>query len=50
MKFSMCSDCVDKLTDEFISRCKHEPTIEAGGIPNSSIPVWESKTTEEIDY
>ena len=24
--------------------------IEAGGIPNSSIPVWESKTTEEIDY
>ena len=50
MIFSLCSDCLDNLTDEFIARCKHEPKIEAGGIPNSSIPAWESKTTEEVDY
>lgn len=25
MKFSLCSGCYDKLADEFMSRCKHEP-------------------------
>ena len=50
MKFSMCSDCVDKLTDEFIARCKHAPTIEAGGIPNNGTPVWKSKAIEEMNH
>lgn len=49
MIFSLCSDCVDKLTDEFISRCKHKPQIEAGGIPNQGIPVWEAKLTKKSD-
>lgn len=47
MKFSLCSECLDKLTDEFISRCKHEPKI----IPAyPDIPEWEAKSTEEVDY
>ena len=50
MKFSMCSDCVDKLTDEFIARCKHAPTIEAGGIPSSGTPVWKSKAIEKMNH
>ncbi len=47
MNFSLCSDCVDKMADEFISRCKHEPKITEW---NVSIPEWEAKTTEEADY
>lgn len=27
LNFSLCSSCYDKLTDEFIARCKHEPKI-----------------------
>ncbi len=27
MTFSLCSSCYDKLADEFIARCKHEPKI-----------------------
>lgn len=47
MKFCLCSDCLDKLTDEFISRCKHEPKI----IPAyPDVPEWEAKSTEEVDY
>lgn len=47
MKFVICSDCIDKLADEFISRCKHEPKI----IPAyPDIPEWEAKSTEEVDY
>lgn len=47
MNFSICSDCVDKLTDEFIARCKHKPQI----IPAyPDIPEWEAKSTEEVDY
>lgn len=47
MKFVICSDCIDKLADEFISRCKHEPKI----IPACpDIPEWEVKSTEEVYY
>lgn len=47
MKFALCSECVDKLTDEFISRCKHKPQIIPFG---GEQPVWEVKSTEESDY
>ena len=47
MRFVLCSDCLDKLTDEFISRCKHEPRIIPFG---TTLPSWENKTTEEADY
>ena len=47
MKFVLCSDCIDKLTDEFISRCKHEPKIIS---IEQNIPSWEAKSTEEVDY
>ena len=47
MCFVVCSDCLDKLTDEFISRCKHEPKIIPFGV---ALPNWEHKTTEEADY
>ena len=47
MKYSLCSDCVDKLTDEFISRCKHEPKIID---PCAAYPDWEVKSTEESGY
>jgi hypothetical protein len=47
MNFSICSDCVDKLTDEFISRCKHKPKI-ISAYPD--VPEWEAKSTEEVDY
>lgn len=47
MKFSLCSECYDKLADEFISRCKHEPKIvELAHVQ----PDWEAKSTEEVDY
>lgn len=47
MKYVLCSDCIDKLTDEFISRCKHKPKIIS---IERSIPAWEVKSTEESDY
>lgn len=47
MKYVLCSDCIDKLADEFISRCKHEPKIIS---IEQSIPAWEAKSTEESDY
>lgn len=47
MRFVLCSDCIDKLADEFISRCKHEPKIIQFG---TILPSWEDKTTEETDY
>lgn len=47
MRFCLCSDCLDKLTDEFISRCKHEPKIIPFG---GEQPDWEAKTTEEVEY
>lgn len=47
MKFSLCSECYDKLADEFMSRCKHEPKIVPFG---EEMPSWEHKTTEEVDY
>lgn len=47
MKFVLCSDCIDKLTDEFISRCKHKPKIIS---IEQSVPSWEVKSTEEVDY
>lgn len=47
MKFALCSNCYDRLADEFMSRCKHEPKIVPFG---AEVPEWEHKTTEEIDY
>ena len=47
MSFVLCSDCIDRLSDEFISRCKHEPKIIS---IERSIPAWEAKSTEESDY
>ena len=47
MKFVLCSDCIDKLADEFISRCKHKPKIVT---IEPTIPAWEVKSTEESDY
>lgn len=47
MRFSLCSECYDKLADEFISRCKHEPKIIDMGYNQ---PEWEHKSTEEADY
>ena len=47
MKFVLCSDCIDKLADEFISRCKHEPKIIS---IEQNIPSWEAKSTEEVEY
>lgn len=47
MIFVICSDCIDKLADEFVSRCKHEPKIVPFGV---TLPEWEHKTTEEVDY
>ena len=41
------SDCIDKLADEFIARCKYEPKIIQFG---TILPSWENKTTEETDY
>lgn len=47
MKFSLCSGCYDKLADEFMSRCKHNPLV----VPFAPrVPEWEHKTTEESDY
>lgn len=47
MSFSLCSECYDKLADEFISRCKHEPAITEMG---EAMPDWEVKSTEEAEY
>lgn len=47
MKFSLCSECYDKLADEFRSRCKHEPKIIETTI---ATPSWEVKSTEESGY
>ena len=47
MRFVLCSDCIDKLADEFIARCKYEPKIIQFG---TTLPSWENKTTEETDY
>lgn len=50
MKFSLCSECYDKLADEFMSRCKHEPEIEEMVEITSTGPDWEVKSTEEAEY
>lgn len=50
MKFSLCSECYDKLADEFMSRCKHEPEIEEMVEITLAGPEWEAKSTEESDY
>ena len=47
MKIALCSECYDKLADEFISRCKHEPKIVEMG---NNQPDWEAKSTEDADY
>ena len=47
MNFVVCSNCIDKLADEFISRCKHEPKIIPFG---AAYPDWEVKSTEESGY
>lgn len=50
MKFSLCSECYDKLADEFMSRCKHEPEIEEMIETTPVVPEWEAKSTEEAEY
>ncbi len=47
MNFVVCSNCIDKLADEFISRCKHEPKIIPFG---AAYPDWKVKSTEESGY
>lgn len=52
IKYALCSDCVDKLTDAFVKGCMIEPEfIEPdSGYEVVFIPAWGEQRTEDCEY